>query len=87
MKLYDKIYTQPDESQEILGSAYALYSNDGEGEGNYLDDLHSLEGPVVVITMEELREVFNAGMNYIKEQSAANGVDFSAYMESKGIKI
>jgi len=46
----------------------------------------SIKG-TIVISVEELRKVFVAGMEYVKEQSSSLGVDFNTYMKFQGIEI
>jgi len=83
MKLYDRIWA-PSNSATMDGGFKVI--EDSFIGSRILGDVEPMRN-VIVITTEELREVFNAGRDFVKEQSVTYGLDFNQFMESKGIKI
>lgn len=84
MQIYDKIYVPAE------GKSQTDYYMDREGD---LIGLTELSGQIV-LTVEELREVFKAGYNRSGDewdgsfnQHAVNQPDFETYIQSKGIQL
>lgn len=76
MKLYDKIW-EPEKAPKIFGDME--------------DGIHLLKGPVIVVTIEELGDLWNAGYRAaysdLGKETRTPAVDFESYLQSKGINI
>jgi hypothetical protein len=78
MKQYDKIYVPCDENDSALFAAW------GEEAADYVGAIQEKEN-VIVLTIEELREVWKAAQDY--QRQAPDFFTFSKYLQSKGITI
>lgn len=75
MKLYDKIW--------IPVKTQGLAFRDKEG-----DTPSILAGPVIVLSIEELKELWSAGAQHGYESDfGGTAPDLTAYLQSKGISI
>lgn len=76
MKQYDKIWI-PEKKQRLA-------FRDSEG-----DTPSILAGPVIVLTIEEAKELFRAGMSFErdKDNSFVTALGFDNYMKTKGLTI
>lgn len=48
---------------------------------------NTIKGPVIVLTLEELKEVWERGAWWMRPLPGKNPVDFETYLKSKGIKL
>jgi len=89
MKQYDKIYV-PDEKGELkvmqFYEDYHEWTDMHDGSGEVSEQLNA-----IVLTIEELCQLWNAGHSAGMEDAGATlkkpAVDFEAYLKSKGITI
>ena len=86
MKKYDKIYF-PDEKGDF--KVQEFYEDYHEWSDMPIDGICAEKNNVIVLTIEELREVWEAGKN--RGTEAHSGVNpypnFKTYLTSKGITI
>jgi hypothetical protein len=83
MEKYDKIYIPCDENDS------ALYAAWGEEEADYVGAIREKEN-VIVLTIEELRDVWDAGWKRCAFETSENSAlfpDFEPYITSKGITL
>ena len=82
MKQYDKIWI-PDNNGEY-GAFYLCPEVIAE------ERISSIDGPIICMTMEELRECFDAGWKrcaFEKGNNSSIAPDFHNYLTSKGITL
>jgi len=82
MNKYDKIYIPCDENDSALFAAW------GEEETDYVGAIQGKEN-IVCLTIQELREVFEAGIKYSESLRIENytSPNFTKYLTSKGITL
>lgn len=81
MKQYDKIYIPCDENESALFAAW------GEEASDYVGAIQEKE-TVVIVTTQELREVFEAGIKYqLDFGTKISSPNFTTYLTSKGITL
>lgn len=81
MKQYDKIYIPINPGEHVAKTPWIL-------EGGHIKTDVQEYSSVIVLTIEELREVWQAGerAKHFEANPNAKYIDFNSYMERKGIK-
>lgn len=88
MKQYDKIYVPHDSKLHgtwMDDNYHVSHEGFAGPTGSLIEVVPMLNA--VVVTTEELREIFNAGYWNAKDATNPANLGFTAFLQSKGIKL